>query len=306
LRILQPNSVRKLLAAQGPYGGNRAVAFHFESLCDREEIVVCVSEAERGKLLLLYPDLEAKTCVIHNGLSALSPREVRVSEDRKAFGFLGRCDYRKGLREAIRAFSAIDGNLTIACGEEDEVYKKEAEEDVRRYELGDRVNWVGRLEGDGRKAEFFDRLDALIVPSLWEPFGYVVLEALRAGVPPIVGSRGGMTEIVGEHYPYIFDPWDRESLVKCVSTFQNDPADIIKRETEKAIRHAERLTGERMAKEYEGLAVGVAEGRCLPAFAGPVAGPVAGRKRRYALGGDGGDGFLGRNASSTPPLSPDV
>ncbi|WP_199616678.1 glycosyltransferase family 4 protein [Paenibacillus alkalitolerans] len=285
-----------------PYGGANEVPFYFERMCDRADLIVCVSEAERGKLLLLYPDLESKTCVIHNGLSTPSSAGLNVSSRRTTFGFLGRCDYRKGLREAIQVLSSVPGELIIACGQEDDSYQNAAKEDIRRLGLSDRVTWAGRVKGE-EKAVFFGKLDALLVPSRWEPFGYVVLEALRTGVPPIVGSRGGMTEIVGGQYRYIFDPWDTESFAECLRTFQNDSEETVRRELETAVRRAERLTAKSMAAEYERLASELVRGeRIMEAEAAFLF------KRRYWRDTGGGPSSFpfraaaGRNASSTPPL----
>jgi glycosyltransferase involved in cell wall biosynthesis len=262
-----------------PYGEDETIPFCFEHMCDRADLIVCVSEAERGKLLLLYPDLRGKTCVIHNGLSKASPSQIanRWHRDRTTFGILGRCDYRKGLREAIAAVAHVQGaSLAIACGEEDTEYRRLAQEDVRRLELADRVRWLGRVEGVSGKEAFFDEVDALVVPSRWEPFGYVVLEALRSGVPPLISTRGGMAEIVGKDYPYTFDPWDPDGLVQCMLSFQNDSYDFIRRVVRKAVRHSGHLTGERMAQEYEKLADELLAGK-LPISPLPMV-------RRYGSG----------------------
>jgi glycosyltransferase involved in cell wall biosynthesis len=281
-----------------PYGEDETIPFCFEHMCDRADLIVCVSEAERGKLLLLYPGLRGKTCVIHNGLSQALPSHIagRRHRGRAAFGFLGRCDYRKGLREAIAAVSRVrDATLAIACGEEDAEYRRLAEEDVRRLELADRVRWLGRVEGESEKAAFFDEVEALIVPSRWEPFGYVVLEALRSGVPPLIGNRGGMAEIVGDEYPYTFDSWDPDGLVQCMLSFQNDSNGFIRRVVRKAVRHSEHLTGQRMAQEYERLAAELLAGK-LPISPSPMV-------SRYGSGRVSEVMFsLSLSASATPPL----
>jgi len=272
-----------------PYGGNDDVGRGFERLCDAARLIVCVSEAERGKLLLLYPDLQPKTTVIPNGFSAFGDDPLRVGEERRVYGFLGRADERKGLRELLRAFAESDGSLRIACGEEDADYARAVRDDVERLGLDGRVTWIGRV-AEPDKAAFLRSLDALVVPSRWEPFGYVALEALRAGIPPLISRQGGLTEIVGREYPYMFDPSSTESIAACLREFRRDDADDVRRAVEQARRHAAGLSAGAMAAAYERL-------RRDPRVASPRAMPPRGR--RYA----GAGGLLPPafgDASATP------
>ncbi|WP_309121746.1 glycosyltransferase family 4 protein [Paenibacillus sp.] len=236
-----------------PYGGNLGIARAFERLCDAAEWIVCVSDAERGKLLLMYPDLERKTVTLRNGSSAFEDVPLRLDADRNTFGFLGRADERKGLRELVRAFAEVDGRLRIACGDEDPELLRAVRDDIERLGLQDRVSWLGRVTGDADKAAFLRSLDALVVPSRWEPFGYVALEALRAGVPPLVGRQGGMLEIVGPDYPYAFDPTRPDEIAACIRRFQRDPVDVVREAVQRARHYAAPLTAERMAAAYKRL-----------------------------------------------------
>jgi len=235
-----------------PYGGHAGIARAFERLCDAACFIVCVSDAERGKLLLLYPDLEPKTRVIRNGFSAFADQPIRLRPRRTTFGFLGRADARKGLRELVRAFAAVPGKLRIACGEEDAEYARSVRDDIGRLRLGGRASWEGRVR-PADKLAFLRSLDALVVPSRWEPFGYVALEALRAGIPPLVSRQGGLLEIVGTDYPYAFDPSSESAIAACLRAFLNDPLERVHAAVEQARRHAAPLTAERMAEAYAAL-----------------------------------------------------
>jgi glycosyltransferase involved in cell wall biosynthesis len=242
-----------------PYGGHDSIARSFEHMCGAAHAIVCVSEAERGKLLLIYPDLEPKTTVIHNGISGWLDTPVTLAPKRRTFGFLGRCDYRKGLRELLRDFANVDGSLRVACGMEDADYWREARADVERMGLASRVEWLGRVEG-GMKTAFLRSLDALIVPSLWEPFGYVALEALQAGIPVLVSQRGGLPEIVGDSYRYLFDPYRAGDIAACIYRFQKDADTVIREQFKHASQAAKQFTAERMALAYDTAAASTGTG----------------------------------------------
>lgn len=59
--------------------------------------------------------------------------------------------------------------------------------------LADRVRLTGERDGDGL-AERWPDLDLLVLPSTWESWGMVVTEALRHGVPAVVGGGTGAAE----------------------------------------------------------------------------------------------------------------
>ncbi|HZG56142.1 glycosyltransferase family 4 protein [Paenibacillus sp.] len=277
-----------------PYGGHDDVARAFERLLDAASRIVCLSRAERGKLLTLYPDLHSKTFLLPAGFSALEAMPLALRPERSVFGFLGRADERKGIRELVRAFADAPGaRLRIACGDEDPDYAAAVRDDIARLGLEGRIEWVGRV-GEADKLSFLRSLDALVAPSRWEPFGYVALEALRAGVPPLVGRQGGLVEIVGSSYPYVFDPTRVESIAGCIAAFRRDDAADVRRAFAAARRRTASWTAERMAAAFEAF---LRE----PPLAPPASAAPA---RRYAGNGELRAPAAFAHASATPRRGP--
>jgi glycosyltransferase involved in cell wall biosynthesis len=60
------------------------------------------------------------------------------------------------------------------------------------------VTWVGPLEVAADYRSVFRRASAFILPSEWEAFGLVLLEAMAAGVPVIASAVGGVPELLGD------------------------------------------------------------------------------------------------------------
>lgn len=138
------------------------------------------------------------------------PRADKAPGAPLTVGFLGRLEPIKGvelLLQAVHQMRADKITLLLAGNGEPEFVA-----DLRaRYEQPN-IQFLGFTD----PAEFFARIDALIVPSVWEdPLPRVVFEGFAFGVPPIVARIGGMPEIV-EHgvTGYVFEPGDAAALAK--------------------------------------------------------------------------------------------
>jgi glycogen synthase len=134
------------------------------------------------------------------------------------FGFLGRIEPSKGidvLLDACRALPPSGWKLLVAG---------RAPDGLERYKAHSRglpVEYVGFVERD----DFFDRIDCLIVPSVWpEAFGRTVTESYMRGVP-VIGSRiGGIAEQIGDDQKWLFAPGDSSALVNTITTVLRNAA----------------------------------------------------------------------------------
>lgn len=235
-----------------PFGMNDDVKFHFERCCSRAKAIVCISEAEKRKLIELYPEFTDKITVIMNGMSLEKRTVLSISSKRTTFGFIGRLDYRKGLLELIKTMRHIDGELLVACGNEDPEHLAEILLFIEGAQLEQKVKFIGWCQGE-RKQAFFEAIDALIVPSLYEPFGYVILEAMNRVVPLICSDRGGIPEIVGEDYPYLFQPYEAGSLKAAIERYQHCDQETLQAQVEQVAERSVIFSGEAMRGHYRQL-----------------------------------------------------
>ena len=76
-----------------------------------------------------------------------------------------------------------------------------------------------------KRDDFFDRIDCLIVPSVWpEAFGRTVTESYMCGVP-VIGSRiGGIAEQIAGDERWLFAPGDSAALVNKIMTVLKNAA----------------------------------------------------------------------------------
>jgi glycogen(starch) synthase len=195
-------------------------------------IVVCSAymKWEVGRLFGLPPD---KISVIPNGVQSAEweapPHAVAAARARYAgagplIGFAGRLVHEKGVQDVLRAMPALcrehPGLRLVIAG--NGPCLKEHQEQAHRMGLRRAVSFAGFMT-EQDLAAMFAAADAAVVPSLYEPFGLVALEAAAAGVPLAVAATGGLAEII---QPGItgrtFACGDPDSLAGAVSALLTD------------------------------------------------------------------------------------
>src|SRR5260370_10075358 len=93
---------------------------------------------------------------------------------------------------------------------------------VRQMEQRGLIRCVGMLPHSAIP-RFWNSLDAAVVPSLYEPFGLVALEALACGVPVIASAVGGLNEIVTHgRCGLLVPPGDTAALARTLCTVLRD------------------------------------------------------------------------------------
>jgi glycosyltransferase involved in cell wall biosynthesis len=187
--------------------------------------VVCISDAVR-RFMLDRGLPKDRLVTIPYGLDVrpveLSRRdavraEFGVPPDAFLVGTMGRLEEQKGQRFLIDAMRHSPGTLLL-CGRG----SLEADLRARAAPLCDRVRFAGfRPDVNGTMAA----LDVFALPSLWEGFGLVLLEAMAAERPVVAASSGAIPEIVvpGET-GLIVPPSDSAALARALSELAKEPA----------------------------------------------------------------------------------
>ncbi|MGC9667337.1 glycosyltransferase family 4 protein [Planosporangium sp. 12N6] len=262
---------------------------------------------EVGRLL----DLPAgKIEVIPNGVNGArwraTPRAVAAARARyvgegPVVGFAGRLVYEKGVQDLIAAMprlrAAYPGLRVVISG--DGPYRQALQEEVRGRRLHRAVSFTGRLDQDELPA-VLAAMDTVVVPSIYEPFGMVALEAACAGAPLAVASTGGLTEIVEPGVTGVtFPPKDPDGLAGAVGSLLADPSFAGRVAQDARIMVAERYgwaTVARRTVEAYGSAL-----RRAPAFepteASVFAGAGAGAGAGNGAGAAGAGGAAGARAA---------
>jgi glycogen(starch) synthase len=175
----------------------------------------------------LFGPAMAETRVIRNGIDAARwPFARRHAHPGPAhLVFLGRLEYEKGVHDLIAALPRIrrthpGTRLTIAgTGTQ----RQWLIEQARKHKVLKAISFAGHLDHEGLVA-LLHAADAAVLPSHYEPFGIVALEAAATGIPLITSNVGGLGEaVINETTGMSFPPRDITSLATAVRAVLDDP-----------------------------------------------------------------------------------
>jgi glycogen synthase len=210
---------------------------------ESDSLITCSASMSDEITELFGPGL-AEIRVIRNGIDAARwPFALRQPRKGPAqLLFLGRLEYEKGIHDAIAALPRIrrthpGTTLTIAGGGTQQQWLVA---EARKHKVLKATTFVGHLDHDAL-IRLLHTADAAVLPSHYEPFGIVALEAAATGIPLVTSDVGGLGEAVingqtGMSYP----PRDVARLTAAVRVVLDDPDAAQQR----AIAARERLTSD--------------------------------------------------------------
>jgi glycogen(starch) synthase len=190
----------------------------------RADAVIVCSYYMRGHVADIFDIEERRITVIPNGID---PSELQPAGDLEALRgkfaepheklvlFIGRLVYEKGFQLALDALPGVVEQvenvryLVAGSGTHEAELKAQAER-LGLSEHGVFLGWIG----DDVLHSLYRIADLCVVPSIYEPFGLVALEAMASGCPCIVADTGGLREVVplGERVGLRFNGGDAEHL----------------------------------------------------------------------------------------------
>jgi len=175
-------------------------------MAGRAERVITCSHYMRGHVADVFAIGEERVTVIPNGIDcadlhpAADPDALRArfaAPDERLVLLVGRLVYEKGFQLALDALPEVirrSGRVRFLVAgsgtHEAELRKQSARLGLDAH--GTFLGWIG----DDVLHSLYRIADLCVVPSIYEPFGLVALEAMASGCPCIVADTGGLREVV--------------------------------------------------------------------------------------------------------------
>lgn len=136
---------------------------------------------------------------------------LEIPEDSVVFAYVGRLEPRKGVLTLLQAFSSRSTEATwrlLVTG--DGSLRREVE---AAAQADSRIHYLGRKDTDG-VIKVLASADAAVVPSITEPWGLVVNEAMAAGLPIVATERvGAVEDLVAEGQNGLVVPADNPDML---------------------------------------------------------------------------------------------
>jgi glycosyltransferase involved in cell wall biosynthesis len=230
------------LLYQVNYLGGRARQLALRPLAEaKRRAVVAWSQDQREAVCAAVPALAAATVVVYPGVvpeeleggdGPAFRREIGVPQGSPLVGMLARFDAWKGhavfLQAARRVldarpdvrFAVVGGGLNSAWLPHVGRYESEVRDETQRLRLLDALAFVPhRADVDA----VFAALDLVVCPSVREPFGMVVIEAMSAGRPVVASDSGGPAEILDHgRTGLLFRTGDPKALADAITGLLDD------------------------------------------------------------------------------------
>jgi UDP-glucose:(heptosyl)LPS alpha-1,3-glucosyltransferase len=171
--------------------------------------------------------------------------EAGLSADERVLLFAGSGFERKGLATAIEALPQLGPARLVVVGRGDESrYRRQA----AALDVSDRIRWLGPRRDLER---WYGAADVLVLPTRYEPFGNVHLEALASGLPVVTTSVAGGAEVIEEgKNGSVIAPDDAVALAIAVTRLLGENRSAL---AEAARGAAEPFTCQRQAEAFERL-----------------------------------------------------
>ena len=239
-------------------------------MANRADQLITCSAYMRDHVSDIYAIEEERIAVIPNGIDPADLHPLDESEsatlrarfaapDQKLVLLVGRLVYEKGFQIALEAMPQVIekvGNVRFLVAGSG-THEQELHAQAKKLGLDAHGTFLGWI-GDDVLHSLYRIADLTVVPSIYEPFGLVALEAMACGCPCLVADTGGLREVVPhDEVGLRFRSRDPASLAKVAARVLTDE-ELGRRIVAEAHEHVRDFdwadVAERTLEVYEALA----------------------------------------------------
>lgn len=159
--------------------------------------------------------------------------ELGIEPEELMVFYVGRFDPRKGIETLVRAVgqSQLRGKKKLKLvigggsrpGQSDGIERDRIEKIVAELGMSDFTSFPGRL-GDEVLPAYYAAADVCVVPSHYEPFGLVAIEAMASGTPVVASDVGGLQfTVVPEETGLLATPQDEAAFATAIDRILSNP-----------------------------------------------------------------------------------
>jgi glycosyltransferase involved in cell wall biosynthesis len=195
--------------------------------------IIALTNLEKWDYLKFKVAGQEKTVLVYMGLeldkfSKQDPQKITsrldINPQDKVVGYVGRLDAVKGAQFFVQACRlCLEQNPALSfilVGEGS--LRAQLQNKVCSWGLKDKITFLGWQDN---VAELMSIMDILVLPSLNEAVGIVLIEAQSLGIPVVASNVGGIPEIIKDQETgLLVKPGDPQDIASAVLSLLNDPA----------------------------------------------------------------------------------
>lgn len=241
----------------------RRLAFRlvFTASIKKASAVIAVSASTKRDIIRHFGAKESKITVTYEGVSddfRILPNRDKIREELSAkYGiskpfifYTGVWRNHKNIVGLIKAFAIFKKDFGSAYqlvlgGKEDPFYP-EVKKTIRSLNLENDIICPGFIPA-GELCQFYNICSLFVIPSFYEGFGLVGLEAFASGAPVVASRITSLPEVLGESALY-FDPNDHQEMAEAMKKVLTD-SDLREKMIKSGHRRLEDFSWRRMAEE---------------------------------------------------------
>lgn len=235
----------------------------------RSDGIFSSTHALAGEVCKMWNLPRERVAVIPNSVDiariiSIGNRKPQQEIDGRYIIYFGRLEKRKGVDVLARALPEVLGkrpDMKAVFAGKDMGCEGRSMAEVIRELAGPVADRVIILEGMAQEALFplVSRADAVVLPSLWEAFGFVCIEAMALGRPVVASNGSGFAEIIQDgETGYLVPPGESDPLVDRIGVILDDNKER-KRISENAERAAINYEVDKIADRVLEFYTGVRE-----------------------------------------------
>lgn len=229
----------------------------YQQFLRRASVIIAVSDNARRDAIEIYglsPDRVKTVYLAADASFRVIDDQAHLERIRRQYNlpsrfivFVGHIYPGKNIGRLIKAFAEVrrehDVHLVIA-GRHRWRYQEELDL-IPKLGLDEFVHLVGHIAHEDLVA-VYNLAELMALPSFYESFGLVTVEAQACGCPVVVSQTGGAPEAAGDGAIYV-DPWDEKSIADGMTEVLSNEAqrgELVA----KGFRNAERFSWEKTAR----------------------------------------------------------
>ena len=192
--------------------------------------VVPVAESLLAGLRALMPWIDEKVQVIPNMIreDMFLPPEKEPGRIPFVFFWAGRLEHVKGIDVLLDAVKELDrqsiGEFCVRLAGKGSL-REALEQQARDLGVEDRVHFLGRIDRKAMQEEM-QRASCFVLPTRYEAFGAVLIEAMATGLPVIATRSGGPDNIVQPENGLLVDVENPEQLAAAMARIMEHIGDF--------------------------------------------------------------------------------